>query len=424
MDTMYFINPTALKGGVLNPTANKHITIHCNMAAIILVKPCELTLKGGNRKSFELILRRNLKAMLRSLSLHYRLESRPGRIYIHCKNEEEAEQAEEALSRLMGISGWARVQKTGKTIDEVLAACVAEGKKLFNSGRRSYKIEARRTDKSFPVDSHEICCTAGDAIRMEVPELQVDVKNPQGIISVEIRENAYIYGPGKKGRRGLPAGSAGRGLLLLSGGIDSPVAGCLMAGRGMGLDAVYFHTPPYTSNEALDKTITLAEIVGSYSMGIHLYILNFTQVQKTIAEKSPPEWNTVLLRMAMIDAASLIAQKTKAKCLVTGESLSQVASQTIENITCTESRSRLPVLRPLIGMDKETIISLAKNFGSYETSILPHADCCVLFSPPHPVLRGNVNEATALYDALEITNQLFDAAKTAEVKKCGYQMPV
>jgi thiamine biosynthesis protein ThiI len=253
-----------------------------------------------------------------------------------------------------------------------------------------------------------------------IPRLTEKIKNPEAIISVEIREKAYVYGMGKKGRRGLPAGSAGRGLLLLSGGIDSPVAGCLMAGRGMGLDAVYFHTPPYTSQEALDKTVRLAEITGSYCMGIHLFVVNFTEIQKRIAEKSKPEWNTVLLRMAMFDAASLIARKTKAKCLVTGESLSQVASQTIENISCTESRSAFPVLRPLIGMDKESIITLAKNFGSYETSILPHADCCVLFSPLHPILRGTVDEAASLYNALELRDLLYDAAKTADVKKCGY----
>ena len=199
-----------------------------------------------------------------------------------------------------------------------------------------------------------------------------------------------------------------------------------MAGRGMGLDAVYFHTPPYTSEEALEKTIRLAEITGSYSMGMRLHVVNFTGVQKTIKEKSPPEWNTVLLRMAMMEAASLIALRTKAKCLITGESLSQVASQTIENLRCTESRSRFPVLRPLIGMDKEAIIALAKDFGSYETSILPYADCCVLFSPLHPVLRGTVKEAAALYDALELTtgtqDLLYDAVKTAEIKKCGYYL--
>ena len=358
--------------------------------------------------------------MLRSCAPHSTLESRAGRIYIHNISEEAADTVEEVLSHLTGIAGWAKTQITAKTVDEVLAACVSEAQKITESGTKTFKVEARRTDKSFPLNSYEICSAAGDAIKTAIPELQVDVKNPQSIISVEIREKAYIYGTGKKGLRGLPAGSAGRGLLLLSGGIDSPVAGCLMAGRGMGLDAVYFHTPPYTSQEALDKTIRLAEITGSYCMGTHLYIVNFTAVQKAIAEKKPAEWNTILLRMAMMEAASLIARKIKAKCLVTGESLSQVASQTIENISCAESRTALPVLRPLIGMDKEAIITLAKNFGSYETSILPHADCCVLFSPVHPVLRGKVSEAKELYDTLELNDIIFNAVKTAEIKRCGY----
>ena len=391
-----------------------------NSKIIIILKIGELTLKGENRENFELILRRNLKTMLCSRAPKSTLESRPGRIYIHCTGEETADAAEEILSRLMGIAGWARTQKTEKTIDEVLAACVNEGKRLAENGTKTYKIEARRADKSFPINSYEICCAAGDAISRKIPQLCVNVKKPEETISVEIREKAYIYSMGKKGRRGLPVGSAGRGLLLLSGGIDSPVAGCLMAGRGMGLNAVYFHTPPYTSAEALDKTITLAEITGSYCMGMHLYIVNLTEIQKRIAEKTPSEWSTILLRMAMIDAASLIALKTKAKCLITGESLSQVASQTIENISCTESRARLPVLRPLIGMDKEAIITLAKDFGTYETSILPHADCCALFTPIHPVLRGKVKEASALYETLNIHDMLFEAARIAEVKKCGY----
>ena len=394
----------------------------------ILVKPGELTLKGGNRESFELILHRNLRTMLHSKAPSSRVESRTGRIYIHCTSEEEILQSEEVLSRLMGISGWARTQKTEKTVDAVIAACVMEGKKIAESGAKTFKVESRRPDKSFPLNSHEINCTAGEKILESIPQLSVDVKNPDETINVEIREKAYIYGMKKKGLRGLPVGSAGRGLLLLSGGIDSPVAGCLMAGRGMGLDAVYFHTPPYTSGEALNKTVRLAEIIGSYAMGIRLHLVHFTDVQKRIAETSAAEWNTVLLRMAMIDTASIIAGKTRAKCLVTGESLSQVASQTIENLSCTESRSRFPVLRPLIGLDKETIIGYAKNFGSYETSILPHADCCVLFSPPHPVLRGNTVEAAALYDALNLrgskdspgSDLLYNAAKTAEIRKCGY----
>ncbi|MDR1143408.1 MAG: tRNA 4-thiouridine(8) synthase ThiI [Spirochaetaceae bacterium] len=397
---------------------------------LYLVKPGELTLKGGNREGFMHILQRNLMTMLRSRAPGSQLRSGTGRLYVTCA-EERAARVEEVLSRLMGIAGWALARKCEKTPEAVLAACAEEGKRLKLSGAGSFKVEARRTDKSFPLGSYGICCAAGDAVRAAVPGFPVDVQNPGGIISVEIREKAYVYSLGKKGRRGLPAGSAGRGLLLLSGGIDSPVAGCMMAGRGMGLDAVYFHTPPYTSREALDKTVRLAEIAGSYAMGMRLYIVNFTGIQRRIKEKSPGEWNTVLLRMAMMEAAFFTARRTGAKCLVTGESLSQVASQTVENLNCGESRVRdqkrpVPVLRPLIGIDKEEIILRAKDFGTYETSILPFADCCVLFSPVHPVLRGDPREARSLYEALELgdpgsgTGLLHEALAGAEVKKCGY----
>ena len=396
---------------------------------MFLVKLGELTLKGGNREGFEKILRRNLTTMLKARAPGARVLSRPGRLYVVCAGE-QADRVEAVLAKLAGITGWAETRVTGKTTEELIAACVEEGKRLAESGLRSFKVQARRSDKSFPLGSYGICCAAGDAIRDAVPGLEVNVKSPGGIISVEIREKAYVYSIGKKGLRGLPVGSAGRGLLLLSGGIDSPVAGILMAIRGMGLDAAYFHTPPYTSSEALAKTTRLAEIVGAYALGTRLYAVNFTEVQKRIKERAPAEWSTVLLRMAMMDAASSIGEKTGAKCLVTGESLSQVASQTVENLGCGESRARLPVLRPLIGMDKEAITDLAKRFGTYETSILPYADCCVLFSPPHPVLRGDVREANDLYDALELGSRaeksglLREALKTAGITKHGYYCSV
>jgi tRNA uracil 4-sulfurtransferase len=197
-------------------------------------------------------------------------------------------------------------------------------------------------------------------------------------------------------------GTAGRGLLLLSGGIDSPVAGFLMAARGMGIDAVHFHAYPYTSAEAQEKVVRLSKILGAYTMGIRLFIVGFTKVQMRIKEAAPLPWSTVLLRMAMMDCAEKIARKIKSKCLITGESLSQVASQTIENLTCTQSRIRLPVLRPLIGADKDSITGKAKKIGTYATSIEPYEDCCVLFSPVHPVLRGNPAEAISLYESLEL----------------------
>jgi thiamine biosynthesis protein ThiI len=382
---------------------------------LFLIKPGELTLKGGNRGAFETILRRNLRAALEVRAPGARVFSRPGRFYVVCAGD-QGEQVAGILGRLAGIAGWAEARVAAKTVEALGAACVEEGKRLAESGARSFKVEARRSDKSFPLDSYGICCAAGDAIRAAVPGFEVDLKSPGGVISVEIREKAYVYSLGKKGLGGLPVGSAGRGLLLLSGGIDSPVAGILMTIRGMGLDAVYFHTPPYTSPEALDKTARLAETIAAYAPGLRLYAVNFSGVQKRIQERAPAEWSTVLLRMAMMDAASSIGEKRGTKCLVTGESLSQVASQTVENIGCAESRARVPVLRPLIGMDKEAITGLSKRFGVYETSILPYPDCCVLFSPPHPVLRGSLREAGRLYEALELGGPLREALETASLQ--------
>jgi thiamine biosynthesis protein ThiI len=382
-----------------------------------LLKPGELTLKGGNRESFERVLRRNLARMLQSTGA--RIEMTAGRFYVHCPAEDSAV-VEGALDRLMGIAGWAKTRKCGKTVEAVLAAVVEAGTLLWTEGVTSFKIEARRTDKSFPLDSYGIRCAGGSAVREAVPGLAVDVKNPQGIINVEIREWAYIYGNARRGLQGLPVGTAGRGLLLLSGGIDSPVAGFMMASRGMGIDAVYFHAWPYTSDEARQKVIRLAEILGRYTLGIRLHTLGFTKIQQRIKERAPLPWATVLLRMAMMEAAEKIALRIKAKCLITGESLSQVASQTLENLSCTQSRIKIPALRPLIGMDKEHIIRRAEAIGTYTTSILPYQDCCVLFSPPHPVLRGEPEEAGRLYDDLEAESLIAEAIAEATVEKCGF----
>ena len=363
-----------------------------------LIKLGELTLKGGNRKAFEILLRKNLAAMLKGLGAQIIMKN--GRFYVCCPVEAEAK-TEWALNHLMGIAGWAKTKTSEKTPEDVCNACVEEARLLCERGITTFKIEARRTDKRFPLDSYQIRCLAGEAVTKEFPGLKVDVRKPGGVIEVEIREKAYVFGNAREGRRGLPVGSAGRGLLLLSGGIDSPVAGYMMASRGMALDAVYFHAYPYTSDEAKEKTVKLAEIVGRYAMGIRLFVVSFTAIQARIKERSPEAWRTILLRMAMMDCAERLALSRRDECLISGESLSQVASQTIENISCTQSRVKLPVLRPLIGMNKEDIIALAEDIGTYETSILPYQDCCVLFTPPHPVLRGDPEQAGKLYDALE-----------------------
>ncbi|MDR0377413.1 MAG: tRNA 4-thiouridine(8) synthase ThiI [Spirochaetaceae bacterium] len=381
-----------------------------------LLKPGELTLKGGNRREFERVLLRNLAVLLRGAGAT--VNPAQGRYFVHAPAA-AADAVEDALSRLIGISGWARTRVCGKTPEAVLRACVETAGECYAAGIRTFKVEARRTDKSFPLDSYGIRCRGGEAIAEAWPGLTVDVHTPQTTITVEIRERAYVYGMERRGLRGLPVGTAGRGLLLLSGGIDSPVAGFMMLSRGMKVDAVHFHAYPYTSDEARQKAARLAAVLGRYAVGITLYTVGFTPVQLRIKEQAPAPWATVLLRMAMMECAEKLARNAGLKCLVTGESLSQVASQTIENLTCTQSRISLPVLRPLIGMDKEDIIRKSEAIGAYALSILPYEDCCVLFSPPHPVLRGKPAEAEEQYQRLDLTGLIEDALRTCTVETCG-----
>jgi thiamine biosynthesis protein ThiI len=384
--------------------------------ATYLLKLGELNLKKENRHGFERILKRNIKIMLGNVSA--RIDCNNGRFYVQCDSDKEAA-VEQTLSRLFGITGWAKVRAAEKKVPQVCAACIEEAREGFEQGARSFKIEARRTDKSFPLDSYGIRVEAGNAVKNAVPGLPVDVHKPDLLISVEIRERAFIYGNERRGLRGLPVGTSGKGLLLLSGGIDSPVAGYLMASRGMLIDAVYFHAYPYTSEEARQKVIKIASLLGRYTMGIRLWTVGFTAVQIRIKEGAPESWNTVLLRMAMMDCAAALAHRCGAGCLITGESLSQVASQTLENITCTGSRSGLPVFRPLIGMDKDSIIRQAERIGTYETSILPYEDCCVLFSPVHPVIRGKLEEATVLYEKLALDSLIEKALQESIESLCA-----
>lgn len=380
-----------------------------------LIKLGELTLKGGNREEFELALKNNLRAMAGDTRL--RIQMRDGRFFVRCP-ESDAPKVEDVLSRVIGIAGWARAVVCEKNAPEIFAACVETAKEIERAGARTFKIEARRADKGFPLDSYGIMREAGGAVLEAVPGLTVDVKRPDRVIEVEIRDKAYVYGAEHAGRRGLPVGTGGRGLLLLSGGIDSPVAGYLMARRGMRLSAIHFHAYPYTSKEAQEKVTSLARIVGRYALRVPLTTIPFTKVQLRIKEKAPEAWTTILSRMAMMDIASRLASVVKAKCLITGESVGQVASQTIENIACTESRAGVPVLRPLVGIDKIDTVNLAKTIGTYETSILPFADCCVLFSPKHPVLKADLQEAAALYQSLELEPLLDEAfaGRTTERK--------
>lgn len=372
-----------------------------------LAKLGELTLKGSNLKEFENRLTANVKLYLESVKATVRL--RAGRLYIEGP-EESCAAIEFTLQHLIGITGWARTTVCEKDIMAIRKAVYQEAVAAKEGGAKSFKIESRRADKNFPMNSYQISCEAATDV-FDQGLLEVQLQNPDVIIRVEVREKVFVYCDRNKGCRGLPVGTGGHGLLLLSGGLDSPVAGYRMMRRGMKVDCVYFHAYPYTSAEAQQKVEDLAKIIARYGVDTHINIIPFTEVQMRIRQRAPENFSTLLLRMCMMRAATLLADRIKAHCLISGESLGQVASQTVQNMSVTASASPYPLLRPLVGLDKEEIVETAKAIGTYETSILPYEDCCVLFSPKHPVLRASVEEAQRLYkelDAEELIQAAFD----------------
>lgn len=383
-----------------------------------LAKLGELTLKGSNLQEFENLLVQNTKKYLSGLNV--KISLRAGRLYIDCE-ENDSNRVEFCLNHLLGITGWAKTSVCEKSIEGISKAVFELAQKEAERGCKTFKIDARRSDKSFPLNSYEICCeAAGDVESI----MKVDVHNPDTIIYVEVREKVFVYVDSNSGCRGLPVGSSGKGLLLLSGGLDSPVAGYRMLRRGMKIECCYFHSYPYTSEEAKQKVVTLAQKLSNYGITTYLNVIPFTDVQMKIKENAPQAWTTLMLRVCMMKTANRLAKRCKAKCIITGESVGQVASQTIENMTVTEHFAQLPLLRPLCGMDKEEIIKNSYFIDTYETSILPYEDCCVLFSPRHPVLRGTIEEAEEIYKSLEVDDLIEESFKNREIIKLTVNQPV
>ena len=384
--------------------------------SLYLIKYGELSLKGKNRKSFEERLREDIRAKLAGLPV--RMHQEWGRLYVHPPDSGPAELAamkiEQALGHTFGIVGFARSRAAGKDIEQIKeAACIVAAELDAERGGR-FKIEARRSDKSFPLSSYEICCVLGDTLRERFPALKVDLNRPDWVIQVEVRSRAYVYGPQMKAPGGLPLGASGRGLLLLSGGIDSPVAGYLMGKRGLAVDAVYFHTPPYTSEQARAKVQRLGDILAGYATGLALSVVPFTEIQLRINELARRSSTTLLVRAAMVAIADRLARRCGHHCLVTGESLGQVASQTVPSLHFTGSYTTLPLFRPLIGMDKTEIIHLAQEIGTYETSILPYEDCCTLFAPEHPDVRPDIDRMTGVFRSLRLEDLMSRAVEETE----------
>ena len=385
------------------------------LSLLYLIKIGEIALKGENRNFFESRLRRNIRRALAGIECT--VSGGSGRFYLRVRPE-DGERARERLATVFGITSFSRttrVEKTNEAIRSTAVALVAEQE--AHLANTSFKVEARRTDKQFPLRSYDIAADLGGLLLESFPSLKVDVHRPSWVLNVEIREQAYLYLDRNQGPGGLPVGTAGKGMLLLSGGIDSPVAGYLMAKRGLRLSAVYFHAYPYTSDEAREKVVTLARTLAPYLSGVTLYVVPFTDPQMRIKQRGAAEEVTLLMRACMMRIAEQLAARTNAGCLVTGESLGQVASQTMESMSFTGGMTRLPVFRPLIGLDKEEIIALARKVGTFETSILPYEDCCTIFSPKHPLIRPQFDRMRSAYEALEIDDLLAQAADGAEVVK-------
>ena len=360
---------------------------------VILARMGEVTLKGLNRGRFEAQLMNNLRYRLRSFGKVSIFQSQ-SRIWIESKEEgnpyfeteESAKELMTAVTQVFGIVSVSLARKFQGDINDIDKNAEEYVKNLLasNPSYKTFKVECKRGNKKFPMNSPMICEEVGAWILEHFENLSVDVHNPDFILHVEVRDDNYVYAGKMMGHRGLPVGTAGKGMLLLSGGIDSPVAGYMMASRGMPIDAVYFHSYPYTSEQAKQKVVDLAKIVSRFSGRMNLYIVDFTKIQLDMVKNSPHDMLTVVMRRVMLQIAEQIAKKNDCKCLITGESLGQVASQTLEAISITNEVVDMPILRPLIGMDKEATVKISRDIGAFETSILPYEDCCTIFVAKHP----------------------------------------
>ena len=384
------------------------------MKEIILLKAGEIALKGLNRSVFEDRLAKNCKFRLKHLG-RFQITRAQSTMYCEPLDEDiDIDEAVETLQTVFGFSKMSRACVVEKDMDAIKAAA-AEYLEPVLRDCRTFKVEAKRSDKAFPLKSPAICAEVGGYLLSRFPHLRVDVHQPDFTVYVEIRDkNAYIHGPQLDGAGGMPVGSSGRAMLLISGGIDSPVAGYMMAKRGLELQAVHFAAPPYTSEYARQKVITLCREVGRYAGRIKLHVVGFTHVQEQIRDLCPEEYFTIIMRRYMMKIAERIAREEGCGALVTGESVAQVASQTLYALGCTDVAAELPVLRPVIGMDKNEIIAVARRIGTFETSILPYEDCCTVFTPRHPRTRPKLREVLRAEERLDEEALLADALSKVE----------
>ncbi|MGB9840062.1 tRNA uracil 4-sulfurtransferase ThiI [Thermovenabulum sp.] len=381
------------------------------MENTFLISFGELGLKGENRPYFERILVQNIKEALKNFE-KVEVKRTHGRIYVNAVGEREA--VINRLKKVFGIVSISPAKCCSLDMEEIKKAAVEAVKELDYKGK-SFKVETRRPNKSFPFKSPEISKMVGGYVLRNTEGLRVDVHNPDIEVDVEIRERAFVYCKREKGPGGLPLGSNGRAVLLLSGGIDSPVAGYMVMKRGVRIFPVYFHSFPFTSDRAKEKVIDLCRVMAEYSGKVRLFVVNFTEILKEIAEKGKEEYLTILMRRMMVRIAQGIAQNLGAKALITGESIGQVASQTMESILCTNEVAGIPVLRPLIGFDKQEIIEIARKIGTYEISIRPYEDCCTVFVPEHPVTRPKLDSVKKIESAFDLEEMTKKGVKDVEI---------
>ena len=386
-----------------------------------LIKYAEIGTKGKNRFMFEDALIKQIRFALREVDGSFEVTKESGRIYVTAEGDCDYDDTIEALKRVFGIADICpMVQIDDRDYENLKKHVVEYMDKVYPDKNLTFKVVARRGDKRYPVSSDQINRDMGEAILEAFHQMRVDVHNPDVLLRVEIRQKVNIFSLMIPGPGGMPVGTNGKAMLLLSGGIDSPVAGYMIAKRGVKIDAVYFHAPPYTSDRAKQKVVDLAKLVARYSDPMDLHVVNFTDIQLYIYEKCPHEELTIIMRRYMMRIAQAIAEKNGAIGLITGESIGQVASQTLQSLAATNEVCTMPVYRPVIGFDKQEIVDVSEKIGTYETSIQPFEDCCTIFVAKHPVTKPNINVIRNSERHLEekIDELVKTALETTEVIRC------
>lgn len=387
---------------------------------LILIKVGEIALKGLNRRTFEDVLIKNIKRHLAPLG-RFEVKSAQSTIYVRPLDEDvDLDDACEKIGKVFGIAAYSRACLAKKDMDDINRTA-AEYLKEELEEAATFKVEAKRSDKTFPLKSPGICAETGGYLLETFPNLSVDVHEPEITVTVEIRDfGAYVRGEAKRGAGGMPVGTGGKAAILISGGIDSPVAAWMMAKRGVELTAVHFASPPYTSERAEEKVKELLSKVAEYGGRMRMFTVPFTKIQETIQSQCPEELFTIIMRRMMMKIASRIGEREGCAALITGESLGQVASQTIHAIACTDAAASLPVFRPLIGMDKEEIVRISRRIGAFEISIQPYEDCCTVFTPKHPRTRPVLKYVELAESNVDWAEMLEEAADQAVMTKIGY----